>query len=322
MATKRYGKPRTSGEPSGATERKIRILLELIRNKHVRMSRLMNDYDMSERSLLRDFQELRKIGERAGFTLSEKSENDRIRLATFESRPSSLDEGSRALYALIRSAARALGKPVETELATLGTEAPEDRSGFMHFAMPTLVDGTRVADVFKTLESAWRASARIRFRYNRGPERVVEPYSVLLRSGRYYLLGRDTGAKDDGWRYFALDGIGTPIARAGTFTRKPIPERYQADDVIGWIKGKGAQRVTVEFSKALAPSATSRSWQRDQIVEHRRDGTASITFEVSDIDEIIRWALGFGADARITAPPEAVDRMTATLAQISNNYAS
>src|SRR5690348_14811663 len=78
MPAKRFGKARPSGEPSGSTERKIRILLELIRNKSVRMSRLCDDYDIAERSILRDFQELRKIGERAGFTLSQEVENDRM----------------------------------------------------------------------------------------------------------------------------------------------------------------------------------------------------------------------------------------------------
>ncbi|HEY8315208.1 MAG TPA: WYL domain-containing protein [Candidatus Baltobacteraceae bacterium] len=317
--TARLGKPRSSGEPSGATERKIRILLELIRNKYVRVSRLMSDYAMSERSVLRDFQELRKIGKRAGFALSEKVENDRIRLAAFEARPSALDGGSRALYQLMRSAAHALGKPVEAELATLQGDGPDDRS-FMQFVMPGLVDGSRVADLFKTLEGAWRACARVRFRYNRGPERVVEPYSVILRSGRYYLLGRDVGAKDLGWRYFALDGIGASIARSGTFIAREVPAEYRAPDALGWIHGKSAQSVTVDLSPAIAPSATSRLWQRDQRVERSEGGVTTITFSVSDVNEVVRWTLGFGSDARVVAPPEAVECAKVMLTAIAAQY--
>jgi predicted DNA-binding transcriptional regulator YafY len=45
-----------------------------------------------------------------------------------------------------------------------------------------------------------------------------------------------------------------------------------------------------------------------------------MTFTVSDADEIVRWALGFGADARVVAPPSAVDRARSTIAEIAAFY--
>lgn len=269
--------------------------------------------------MLRDFQELRKIGARAGFTLAEKVVNDRLELKSFDARPTSLDRSGKALYSLIRSAAAALGKPVEEELDSIGGDESLPRR-FMRFMMPTLCEGTRVARVYKALEGAWSADARVRFRYGDKGERCAEPYAVLQRSGRYYLLARDIDAKDHGWRHFALDQIAEPIARAGTFTPHEIPAEYRSYDVLGWMRGGPTTDVSVWLSPSMAPSATSRQWQGEQRVEHHSDGSATMTFSVSDIDEVIRWAFGFGVDARIVGSRAAVERARELARNISNAY--
>ncbi len=171
-------------------------------------------------------------------------------LKSFEARPRLLDQSGRALNALVRSAAKALGEPVEQELppGVSGDETSDDRR-FLHFSMPSLREGTRVARVFKSLEEAWTNHARVRFCYaGKKAERRVEPYYVLQHSGRYYLLGRDIGARDAGWRYFALDQIEMPIARIGTFTPHEVPERYRGEDALGldsWSGDAGRERLAL-----------------------------------------------------------------------------
>lgn len=318
MASKRFGKARPSGEPSDSTERKIRILLELIRNKFVRLSRLADEYDTSERSLLRDLQELRKIGKRAGFELSEKAENDRIRLLSFDARPTAIDKSGRALQSLIRDAAHALGTPVEAQLQSLHEEtAPPEPRRFLHFLTPTLREGSRVAQTFNELEAAWANNARVTFRYS-GRERRLEPECVFVRSGRYYLLGRDPNSRS--WKYYALDAIEPPIKRAGSFAPHPIPPEYQREDTLGFFHGKGEERVSVWMSPTIAPSATSRVWQRQQTIEMHDDGSATMTFTVTDVGEIVRWALGFGAEAKIVAPATAVEQARRTAESIAKSY--
>jgi hypothetical protein len=46
-----------------------------------------------------------------------------------------------------------------------------------------------------------------------------------------------------------------------------------------------------------------------------------MSFIVSDIGEVVRWTLGFGADARVIAPPEAVLRARELIAAITMLYA-
>lgn len=318
MPSKKYGKPRAAGEPSSATERKIRILLEIIRNRSVRLSRICADYGIAERSVLRDFQELRKIGKRAGFALTEKLDSTgAIRLEEFDARPTSLDKTGKAFHALIRDVAHALGTPVENELGSLAEIGPPPRT-FLRFIMPTLVEGTRVGKICKELEAAWAVNARVQFSYS-GKTRRVEPYGVVQRSGRYYLLARDADTKN-AWRRFALDRIEQPLRRVGSFSPQVVPADYGDDDVLGWIKGGSEHDVTVWLSSDLASSAASRQWQKAQRIVNNKDGSVRMTFTVSDTDEVVRWALGFAAQARVVEPPAAVERARALIAEIAILY--
>jgi predicted DNA-binding transcriptional regulator YafY len=281
---RRFGKARPSGEPSGSTERKIRILLELIRHNSVRLSRLADEYGASERSLLRDLQELRKIGERAGFTLSEKAENDRVRLLSFD-------------HTLIREA--------------------QEKPRLLHVLTPPLREGSRSAETFEAIEAAFANNAIVTFRYG-GKERRLEPARVVVRYGRYYLVGRDPTSR--AWKCYALDAIEPPIKRAGSFRPEPIPEEYNCNDIIGFLQGPGEERVSVWISPALAPSVTARVWQRQQEIEMHADGSATLTFTVQNTTEVICWALSFGADAAVIAPRAAVERARKMARDLADAY--
>jgi predicted DNA-binding transcriptional regulator YafY len=57
-------------------------------------------------------------------------------------------------------------------------------------------------------------------------------------------------------------------------------------------------------------------------VEHLPGGHARISFEVTEIGEVVRWALGFGQEARIVSPPEAVEIARQTVSEIVAAYKS
>lgn len=153
-----------------------------------------------------------------------------------------------------------------------------------------------------------------------GTDRVVEPYRVLLRSGGAYLVGYDSERK--GWRMCALDRIMSRPVRAGTIQHaRLVPAAYDSSDVVGFIKSSGTPTaVTVCLSATVAASATSRRWQTMQRTRFYLDGSAEITFEVSDVGEIVRWAMGFGADAKVVSPNAAVVLAAETAREIAAAY--
>lgn len=316
----RLGKPRQSGIPADATARKIAILLDLVRNKRISLKGCMATYGAKERTILRDLQEMRVIGEASGFCISERQNGDVFTLSEFKAKPSALIAGEKRFRALMAELLKSYGEPMH-ELAEglpdSGSDGSRDAT-FVHFVQPQLVDGSGVSKVFDALYAAWQNDARVEFSY-KGQKRAIEPAAAVVRAGRYYLVGRDVAKR--AWRTFSMDLIVGPIKRAGTFARKPPPAKYLSSDAIGFFKGDGnPQTVEVRFSKELAPAASSRKWQAAQKIDRNGDGTVTISVTVDDVDEVVRWALGFGDEAWISAPPSVVKRAAETLARITQRY--
>jgi predicted DNA-binding transcriptional regulator YafY len=315
------GKPRKSGEPNAAVVRKIGILLDLVRNKRISMRGCRQAYGASERTLLRDLQELRDIGSTAGFRISERLDGDYFEMSEFKARPAGLVAGEKRLRSLIAELFKAFGEPmhdVAEELADPATAS--DGSGFLRLVQPQPARGGAVSKTYHALEAAWQNNARVEFRY-RGRLRTVEPGAAVVRAGRYYLVGRDVAKGRDGWRNFSMDLIGATIRRCGTFKRVAPPAKYLSADTVGFFKGDGPERtVEVTLSKTVAQSAVSRVWQGAQQVRDHADGSVTIAFRVDDVDEVVRWAFGYGDEAWIDAPPAAVERARATLAKMQRRY--
>jgi predicted DNA-binding transcriptional regulator YafY len=316
----RIGKPRKSGDPTPATVRKIGILLDLVRNRRISLGACRRTYGASERTLLRDLQELRQIGESAGFNISDRGPNDSFTLSEFKARPSALLAGEKRFRSLIAELLKAFGEPLQNAAGGLDASSGDDVASFLHVVQPRLIGGSAVAQTYDRLEAAWRNDARVRFTY-KGQSRTVEPAAAMVRSGRYYLVARDVEKGSAGWRIFSMDQIAGPIVRAGSFARKAAPPKYASTDTIGWFKGDGEkQTVDVTFSKDIAPTAVSRQWQQAQTIRQNAGDTVTISLEVYDVDEVIRWALGFADEAWISGPPSAQRRAKETIAKIQARY--
>ena len=109
----------------------------------------------------------------------------------------------------------------------------------MHFIQPQLVDGSGVRRVFDEIYAAWQNGARTEFTY-KGQKRTIDPAAIVVRAGRYYLVGRDVAKR--AWRTFSMDLIEGRVRRAGTFERRPAPVKYLSHDAIGFFKGDGERR--------------------------------------------------------------------------------
>ena len=107
---------------------------------------------------------------------------------------------------------------------------------------------------YVTIYAAWQNGARTEFTY-KGQKRTIDPGAIVVRAGRYYLVGRDVSKR--AWRTFSMDLIEGQVRRAGTFERRPAPAKYLSRDAIGFFKGDGEpQTVEVTFSKDLALAAS------------------------------------------------------------------
>lgn len=311
---------RDTGEPSGHLVRMVTMLLQLLRSHSIDYPWYGRHFELSKRQFARDLQHMRKIVEELGLKIPIRKDG-RFVLIGGESW-NKLGDRPRDQADALLAVARALGGPAAHEL---GAEPAEDERAdrFLLFALPRLIADSAASKVFDALKAAHAAGARVQFRYRdpygKETSRVVEPYRAVARAGRYYLIGYDTQRK--GWRYFAIDRIVAAPARSGSYTPRAIPPAYLSRDAIGMLQsGDATTNVRIRLSPVIAQSIVSRRWQRAQRVKHLPDGSADITFAVADVNEAVRWALSFGAEARVVAPPAAVAAARRTIDQMHGQY--
>ena len=131
--------------------------------------------------------------------------------------------------------------------------------------------------------------------------RGIDPWKVFERSSAWYLVGRCH--THDETRIFRLDRIGGVREGGSTFE---IPADFNLDDHLQatWkmFKGDGHYKVHLRFDKSLAPLILNANHHPDEQVNQRRDGSVDYKVELSSLEEIARWIVGFGGKCRVVGP--------------------
>ena len=302
--------------------RVLRILLSLLADGTLDCERCCARFEISLRELQRDLSVLRSLGRDFGFPVSH-ARGGRAMLERNIGRLAKLGNAQAETAAMLARIGHALGGPIAGEVrSALGDTA--GGPGFLDLREPRPSADAQVSATFAVVKDAAAAWARLEFSYTTAHSgsalRRVEPYLVLARAGRYYLVAFDLARKD--WRNFALDAIGEPIRRDGTFAPRKVPDRFRREGAVGWIRTGEPIDVTVLLAANIVAAVTAREWQPEQRIERSPDGTAEIALRFDDPGEAVRWALQFGTDAVILAPPEVVALARETAERIAENYAT
>lgn len=178
--------------------------------------------------------------------------------------------------------------------------------------------------VFARLSAAERTSRSVSFAYldkngNRS-QRTIDPYGFIINAGRIYCIAYDHGRRDK--RTFAVDSIGELEVTPKTFVRPNgfRVEEYAAGSISGVLHGNEFTGVRVRFAARVAKAAEAARIVAERHIEHRSDGSVEIEYRVSDVDELVRWVLGWGAQAEIVAPPGARERIAALSRVVAAKY--
>ena len=177
---------------------------------------------------------------------------------------------------------------------------------------------------FALLSAAERASRSVRFSYldkeGNASTRTADPYGFIINAGRVYCVAFDHRRRDK--RTFAVDSIGDPVVLTRTFVR-PADfniEAYAAASISGVLHGDETKQVRVRFAPRVAKAAAAARIVAGREIEEHPDGSVEILYSVADVDELVRWTLGWGAQAEIIDPPEARTRIAAVAAEIATKY--
>jgi len=232
----------------------------------------------------------------------------------------------------LRSLAKSLGGSVGAAVDTLARRVVASGDGqsaepsFLPIGMPlprAELD-ERAENVRETLAAAERDRRVVSIEYvdrnGKKSRRDIEPYGLILGGGRYYCVGFDRMRRAR--RTFALDGIESARLSARTYQR-PAEfdlEKWMSSSISGLMTGEAAHEVVVRFDPRIAKAAVAASSRLDREVIEAENGAVDLRLRVADLDELLRWVLGWGSEARLVGPPNAVLGMRRLLAKIARQY--
>ncbi len=233
-----------------------------------------------------------------------------------------------ALRALGASIGGTIGSSIDevaeklVDSAGRGARARVEAASPMAFRLSEIRLDQRGERAFALLSSAERTSRSVRFAYRdkegRASTRTVDPYGFIVNAGRVYCVAYDQTRRD--MRTFAVDSVSGPRVLARTFVRPKgfNVEAYAAASISGVLHADETTEVRVRFAPRVAKAAIAARVVAEREVTDGEDGSAEIAYRVADVDELVRWVLGWGSQAEIIAPPAARTR----IAQLANEIAS
>jgi|688.fasta_scaffold136713_2 predicted DNA-binding transcriptional regulator YafY len=313
-------------------ERVLAIDSEICRGRYPSVTDLCQRFEVSERTLHEDIRFLRE-------NLAREIDFDHVKNGYFNSNPQkrlpAFELSSGEVFALT------LGKELLSQY--IGTSFEPTLRSALEKISERLPDKVQVdpADVqaiirfrgsaiipisgklFTEINKACDARKQIEFTYfaaSKGEttSRLVDPQVLLHDRGAWYLVAYCHSRK--ALRMFALHRIRDYKILDATFDPIPREEINKWMDAAFQLEhGEKEHNITVQFAPQASRYIRERIWHPQQALVDAPDGSCTLTFPASSLDEVLRWVCQYGADALVLEPPELRDMvkqsLTATLAK-------
>lgn len=147
----------------------------------------------------------------------------------------------------------------------------------------------------------------------------IRPYTLFFSRHSWYLIGYSEKHRTE--RTFKLLRFNLLKETEESFT---FPKGFSIDKVLGnaWgiIKGKEDHRVVIRFRSEAAPYVRETLWHSTQIVRDLPDGGCELEFQVSGLEEIRWWILGWGEMAEVVEPSELRNEIAGAIEKMSTKY--
>lgn len=157
---------------------------------------------------------------------------------------------------------------------------------------------------------AGRHAVRIRYRTPEGmtTDRVIEPGFLHWDGGLEAMYVPSWCRLRDAIRVFAVHRILALEAMPEEPARAVPPKRTIERAFRVWYRDRG-EHVEVLFTPRIAGEIRERRWHSTQRLVDGPDGSVYLHLDVSAPEELERWLLGFGPDARVIEPVRLAERI-------------
>lgn len=132
-------------------------------------------------------------------------------------------------------------------------------------------------------------------------ERDVDVYNLRNYQGDWYIIAHDHRSGEI--RDFALSRVRAARLTGERFT---LPKDFDKDAYIhqafGVEKGVAPVTVRIRFDSYQARWIRERQWHHTQRLTEHKDGSLTLSFTVTGLDEVKRWVMQYGSHAEVLSP--------------------
>jgi predicted DNA-binding transcriptional regulator YafY len=148
--------------------------------------------------------------------------------------------------------------------------------------------------------------------------RDFDPYEMALIDDGWYAVGYCHNRR--AVLMFAVQRVQAVKPTGDTFDR---PSDFRLEEYLKGsfraLRGDGDYDVVLRFSPDVADRVEERRWHPSQAHERQDDGGLILRFHVSDLREVKRWVMAWGADCRVVEPKELRDLIVDELNRMLGN---
>lgn len=292
------------------------ILNKLDRNETVTVHSLINDLEISERSVHRYLQTLQV----AGFPIIyDKKKGTYCFFEGYSLKKPNVSVEESLAFALAKDALKNYGIGMEESMEKLEEKLsirPTNLPGQVILKPKRLSAAieTYLGQLFKAITNFQRVEIRYKALYSDEESvRKVDPYYIFYPYGFWTL--RAYCHLRQGLRTFALDRMHSVKVLDEHFPpRNMSPEEELSTSFGAWIDSKVVD-IKLRFDKEITPHVLRRRWHQSQEEKVLKDGRLEMKFKVSGLEDIKYWVYRWLPHVEVVSPKKLKDTIQAELQQ-------
>jgi len=292
------------------------ILNKLDRNDRVTVHSLMDDLEMSERSIHRYLQTLQV----AGFPIHfDKKKGSYCFVEGYSLKKPNFSIEEILAFALAKEALKNYGTGMEESMESLEQKLSLKQSGvggqiILKPQKPTPVIEGYLGKIYRAITHFQNIEIKYRAFYSGETSvRVVDPYYVFFPEGFWTL--RAYCHLRGGLRTFALDRmLSVKVLDQHFLPRNIAPEEELSSTFGVWLDAEMVD-VVLRFDKGCIKHILRKKWHQSQQEKRRVDGRLEVSFRVNGLEDIKYWIYRWIPHVEVVEPKGLKDAMKNELKQ-------
>mgnify|MGYP006313247981 FL=1 len=150
--------------------------------------------------------------------------------------------------------------------------------------------------------------------------RRINPLHAVCQKGNWYVMGFCHDKKDIRVFNFSRMQNVTESKEKFDIPDDFNPDKYFDKEIGIWLSATKKYTVELLISAEIGTFALERSWNKNQKVEQREDGSVWVSFETTQLPEVKRWVLGQGKTVKVLGPDELIEQVKEEVAAVLGMY--